>query len=84
MPRINTVEYLAAAMTGKLNGASCSNGDMVKICDVMIYAREVMDKLESHGAEIVPHLMDTDENAGQRLREALKAAEDIEFVPIIK
>lgn len=32
-------------------------------------AREVLDKLEQHGPGIVPHLLDTDNNAGQRLRE---------------
>lgn len=34
-------------------------------------AAEVMDILESYGEGIVAHLMDTDDNAGQRLREAL-------------
>jgi hypothetical protein len=34
-------------------------------------ANEVMQKLEQHGPSIVPHLMGTDENAGQRLRDAL-------------
>lgn len=34
-------------------------------------ARDVMDLLEEKGADIVPHLLDDDENAGQRLRELL-------------
>lgn len=34
-------------------------------------AASVMQHLERHGPSIVPHLMDTDENAGQRLRAAL-------------
>lgn len=34
-------------------------------------AQRVMSLLEKHGADIVPHLLDTDENAGQLLREAL-------------
>lgn len=38
------------------------------------YAREVMDALEQHGAAIVPHLLDNDENSGERLRQALAAA----------
>lgn len=29
---------------------------------------EVMDLLESYGGSIVPHLLDTDENAGEQLR----------------
>ena len=38
-------------------------------------AKEVMGMLEEHGASIVPHLLDTDMNAGQRLRDAIAAAE---------
>jgi hypothetical protein len=34
-------------------------------------AREVMDTLEEYGPSIVPHLLDTDQNAGQRLRDLL-------------
>lgn len=36
-------------------------------------AKEIMGMLEEHGASIVPHLMDTDDNAGQRLRDLLSA-----------
>ncbi len=39
-------------------------------------ATEVMAALEQHGAAIVPHLIDTDDNAGQRLREALALPAD--------
>lgn len=38
-------------------------------------ARDVMDLLEKHGPSIVPHLIDTDMNAGQRLRDAIAKAE---------
>lgn len=38
-------------------------------------AKEVMGLLQKHGKEIVPHLLDTDENAGQRLRDAIAEAE---------
>lgn len=34
-------------------------------------ARRVMDLLEEYGPSIVGHLLDTDDNAGQRLRELL-------------
>jgi pantothenate kinase len=34
-------------------------------------AKEVMDLLSKHGASIVPHLLDTDENPGERLRALL-------------
>lgn len=37
-------------------------------------ADEVMKKLEQHGPSIVPHLLDTDENAGERLREVITEA----------
>jgi len=33
--------------------------------------KRVMDLLDEHGSEIVPHLMDTDENAGQKLRDLI-------------
>lgn len=38
-------------------------------------AKDVMDLLREYGASIVPHLMDSDQNAGQRLRDAIAAAE---------
>lgn len=31
-------------------------------------AKTVMDDLQQHGASIVPHLLDSDDNAGERLR----------------
>lgn len=34
-------------------------------------AQRVMDTLAEYGPSIVPHLMDTDNNAGERLRQAL-------------
>lgn len=38
-------------------------------------AKEVMSLLRDHGPAIVPHLMDSDQNAGQRLRDAIARAE---------
>ena len=38
-------------------------------------AKEVMDSLAEYGPSIVPHLMDTDDNAGERLRQAIAKAE---------
>jgi hypothetical protein len=43
--------------------------------DMYEAAKKVMTALEKHGGSIVPHLMDTDDNAGQELREALAKAE---------
>lgn len=43
--------------------------------DLLKAAKEVIGLLEKHGGSIVPHLMDTDENAGQRLRDAIAKAE---------
>lgn len=34
----------------------------------------VMDLLEEHGASIVPHILDSDENAGERFRQAIARA----------
>lgn len=72
MPKIDTLEYLNAVIAGSLTGASCSNKDMVKICDVMICAQEVVDGFPN------------DDAAVDRLRLALKAAEDIEFTPTVE
>ena len=40
--------------------------------DVFFYAKKVMDTLQEYGPSIVPHLLDTDENDGERLRNALR------------
>lgn len=37
-------------------------------------AKEVMSALAEYGPSIVPHLMDSDQNAGQRLRVAIAEA----------
>ena len=36
-----------------------------------VLAKEVMELLERHGEQVVPHLLDSDDNAGQFLREAI-------------
>ena len=38
-------------------------------------AKRVMEALEQYGASIVPHLMDTDDNAGQELRNVIAELE---------
>lgn len=45
---------------------------ILALIEVAEAAKIVMDLLEEHGPSIVPHLLDTDENAGQRLRTALE------------
>lgn len=45
------------------------------LLDVLQWAKVVMDYLGEHGPKVVPHLMDTDDNPGQRLREAIARAE---------
>lgn len=42
--------------------------------ELLSAAIEVMQALEEHGPSIVPHLLDTDMNAGQRLRDAIAKA----------
>ncbi len=46
--------------------------------EIAINANEVMECLEEYGASIVPHLMDTDENSGERLRQLLKELKEFE------
>ena len=43
--------------------------------DLLAAAKAVMAKLERHGPSVVPHLLDTDMNACQRLRNAIAKAE---------
>ena len=53
--------------------------DMTKIellTETALQASRVMEALEKYGAGIVPHLMDTDENCGQKLRETLKCLDE--------
>lgn len=38
------------------------------------YSEKVLSKLKKYGPSIVPHLMDSDDNDGQFLREAITAA----------
>ena len=42
--------------------------------DLLESSQKVMSLLEKHGSSIVPHLMDTDENAGEELRQAIARA----------
>ena len=42
--------------------------------NLLAAASEVMSLLEKHGTSIVPHLLASDENAGQRLRDAIAKA----------
>ena len=43
--------------------------------ELLTAAKEVMELLQECGPSIVPHLLDTDQNAGQRLRSAIAKAE---------
>lgn len=45
--------------------------EVQRLTRVERYAREVMWALEEHGPSIVGHLLDDDENSGERLRQAL-------------
>lgn len=42
--------------------------------EVVEHAARVMALLAAHGQSIVPHLLDSDDNAGQRLRTAIAKA----------
>ena len=71
-------EYLVA-LGSETHFAQKALDDAIKMLEVhrelLIYAEKVMNKLEEHGASIVPHLLDTDDNDGQRLREAIEKAQ---------
>lgn len=55
-----------------------ANGKLLAAApDLLKYAIKVMETLEKYGSSIVPHLMDTDDNDGQRLREVIKRAQGL-------
>lgn len=52
-----------------------TKGNMTALASrLALAAKDVMELLQRDGAKIVPHLLDTDENAGQRLRDVLEEA----------
>ncbi len=63
----------AAMVAGTLVVSCGESGTLLQA--LLASAKEVMDLLEEYGPSIVPHLMDSDQNAGQRLRDAITAAE---------
>jgi hypothetical protein len=54
-----------------LIGNAIDTAVKVELQDLATKAREVMQDFEKHGGAIWPHLSDTDDNAGQRLRDAI-------------
>jgi hypothetical protein len=52
-------------------------GVMEALQQVAFKADRVMTMLENHGSSIVPHLLDSDDNAGQRLRLAIWQARNV-------
>lgn len=52
-----------------------------EVLAVVENAQTVMDALEDHASDAVPHLLDTDDNAGQRLREALASFNSLRGKP---
>ena len=60
------------------SGVAMANARLIAAApELLEAAKEVISLLEEHGGVIVPHLLDTDENAGQRLRDAIAKAEGI-------
>lgn len=62
---VSNPEKVAADLANRLNGIDA----------LLAAAKEVIAALEEHGGSIVPHLLDTDMNAGQRLRDAIAGFE---------
>lgn len=53
----------------------CANQCLLCAAPELLEAAEcVMDMLKEHGPSIVPHLLDSDDNAGQQLRNAIAKA----------
>lgn len=62
------IDVLVAARMKK------AEAEVKRLKRVSKWAEVVMEMLEKHGSGIVPHLLDTDDNPGQELREALADA----------
>lgn len=62
------LELLGGIAEGDVEASPSSY--MKRLRTVEREAFKVMVMLRTHGESIVPHIMDTDDNAGQRLREA--------------
>lgn len=71
--RKDTINVHAFNFPGEMLANACL---IAAAPDLYKNAKEVMAALEEHGASIVPHLLDTDDNAGQRLREAIAKADE--------
>lgn len=65
-------DRLEAAMAAGTLVVNCGTPSTPQL---LAAAKEVMSLLREYGPSIVPHLMDSDQNAGQRLRDAIAAAE---------
>lgn len=60
---------------GKTAEERIANAKLIAAAPALLkYAIDVMEILERGGGSIVPHLLDTDDNAGQKLREAIQSA----------
>ena len=60
------------------NACPCFLERMGKLERVRVAAEQVIYLLGRDGESVVPHLIDTDDNAGQQLREALTALRETE------
>ena len=63
--------HYAEALLSPLSAAP-DGKEVKRLREALKLGKIVMDILDEHGPSIVPHLLDTDENAGQRFRAALK------------
>lgn len=75
MERQVTINNLRIMVQKKEHELQQARARIVRLEEVAKHARNVMSLLEEHGPGIVLHLMDTDDNSGQYLREALNNRE---------
>ncbi len=68
-------DKIEAAMVAGTLVVNCGGSATSQQGGLLAAAKEVMGLLQEYGPSIVPHLMDSDQNAGQRLRDAIVAAE---------
>ena len=75
------IEQLIATLADRDATIERMRADYLRLA---LKAKVVMEMLEEHGPKVVPHLIDTDDNPGQYLRNAIDAALDASATGMVK
>ena len=75
------IEQLTATLADRDATIERMRADYLRLA---LKTKVVMEMLEEHGPKVVPHLIDTDDNPGQYLRNAIDAALDASATGMVK